>query len=107
VSSIAAFNAAGSSIPYSAAKAALDTMSISLARVLAPHTRVICVSPGAVETDFVPGRNHAAMVQIAEASPLKRIVQPEDVAATVLACITELKVTTGVKIVCDAGRSLT
>jgi 3-oxoacyl-[acyl-carrier protein] reductase len=106
VSSIAAFNGAGSSIPYGAAKAALDTMSISLARVLAPQTRVICVSPGAVETDFVPGRDHAAMVQIAEASPLKRIVQPEDVAATVIACVTHLKVTTGVKIVCDAGRSL-
>jgi 3-oxoacyl-[acyl-carrier protein] reductase len=106
VSSIAGFNGAGSSIPYGAAKAALDTMSISLARVLAPQTRVICVSPGAVETDFVHGRDHAAMVQIAEASPLKRIVQPEDVAATILACVADLKVTTGVKIICDAGRSL-
>ncbi|MDQ2082062.1 SDR family oxidoreductase [Xanthobacteraceae bacterium Astr-EGSB] len=106
ISSIAGFNGAGSSIPYGAAKAALDTMSISLARVLAPQTRVICVSPGAVETDFVPGRNHAAMVKVAEASPLKRIVQPEDVAATVFACIAHLPVTTGVRIVCDAGRSL-
>jgi 3-oxoacyl-[acyl-carrier protein] reductase len=106
ISSIAAFNGAGSSIPYGAAKAALDTMSISLARVLAPQTRVICVSPGAVETDFVPGRDHAAMVKIAEASPLRRIVQPQDVAATVYACIAHMPVTTGVKIVCDAGRSL-
>jgi 3-oxoacyl-[acyl-carrier protein] reductase len=106
VSSIAGFNGAGSSIPYGAAKAALDVMSISLARVLAPQTRVICVSPGAVETDFVPGRDHAAMVKVAEASPLKRIVQPEDVAETIFACIAHMPVTTGVKVVCDAGRSL-
>ena len=106
VSSIAAFNGAGSSIPYGAGKAALDTVTISLARVLAPQTRVISVSPGAVATDFVPGRNQAAMTKIAETSPLKRLVQPEDVAATVLACVTHLKVTTGVRVICDAGRSL-
>lgn len=106
ISSIAGFNGAGSSIPYGAAKAALDTMTISLARALGPEIRVVCVSPGAVETGFVAGRDHAAQLKVAEATPLKRIVQPEDVAMTALACITHLKVTTGVKIVCDGGRSL-
>src|SRR5208283_1376200 len=40
VSSIAGFNGAGSSIVYGAAKAALDTMTISLARVLGPEVRL-------------------------------------------------------------------
>jgi 3-oxoacyl-[acyl-carrier protein] reductase len=57
-----------------------------------------------VETDFVPGRDHAALEKVAAATPLKRIVQPEDVARTVMACITHLKVTTGARIICDGGR---
>jgi 3-oxoacyl-[acyl-carrier protein] reductase len=104
VSSISAFTGVGSSLIYCAAKAALDTMTISLARVLGPEIRVLCASPGAVETDFVAGRDHAAMEKIAQASPLKRIVQPEDVARTIMACITHLTTTTGVRIVCDGGR---
>jgi 3-oxoacyl-[acyl-carrier protein] reductase len=104
VSSISGFTGVGSSIVYCAAKAALDTMTIALARVLGPEIRVLCVSPGAVETDFVAGRGHAEMEKIAQASPLKRIVQPEDVARTVMAAVTQLTVSTGVKIVCDGGR---
>lgn len=104
VSSISGFTGVGSSIVYCAAKAALDTMTISLARVLGPEVRVLCASPGAVETDFVAGRDHAAMEKIAQASPLKRIVQPDDVARTIMACITHLTTSTGVKIVCDGGR---
>jgi 3-oxoacyl-[acyl-carrier protein] reductase len=104
VSSISAFTGVGSSIVYCAAKAALDTMTISLARVLGPEIRLLCASPGAVDTDFVAGRDHAAMEKIAQATPIKRIVQPVDVARTVMACITHLTVATGVKIVCDGGR---
>lgn len=104
VSSISAFTGTGSSLVYCAAKAALDTMTISLGRVLGPEIRVLCASPGAVETDFVAGRDHAAMEKIAQASPLKKIVQPDDVARTIIACITHLTVSTGVRIVCDGGR---
>ena len=59
VSSIAGFTGSGSSIAYAASKAALDNMTMSLARVLGPQIRVLCVSPGAVNTDFVAGRSHA------------------------------------------------
>lgn len=104
VSSISAFTGVGSSVVYCAAKAALDTMTLALARALGPEIRVLCTSPGAVETDFVAGRDHAAMEKIAQASPLKRIIQPEDVARTVIACITHLTASTGIKVVCDGGR---
>ena len=55
VSSISAFTGSGSNIAYCAAKAALDTMTMSFARVFGP-VRFLCVSPASVDTEFVPGR---------------------------------------------------
>jgi 3-oxoacyl-[acyl-carrier protein] reductase len=106
VSSISAFTGSGSNIAYCASKAALDTMTVSLARVLGPQIRVLCVSPAAVATDFVAGRDRAALEKIAQGTPLKRVVEPEDIARTVMACITHLKVSTGTRIIADAGRAL-
>lgn len=106
ISSISGFTGSGSNIGYCASKAALDTMTMSLARALGPEIRVLCVSPGAVATDFVAGRDRAALEKIAANTPLKRVVEPEDVARTVMACVTHLKVTTGARIVCDGGRFL-
>jgi 3-oxoacyl-[acyl-carrier protein] reductase len=106
VSSISAFTGSGSNIGYCAAKAALDTMTLSLARVLGPAIRVLCVSPAAVATDFVAGRDRAALEKIAQGTPLKRVVEPDDIARTIMACVTHLKVSTGTKIVADAGRFL-
>jgi 3-oxoacyl-[acyl-carrier protein] reductase len=106
ISSISAFTGSGSSIAYCAAKAALDTMSISLARVLGPEVRVLCVSPAAVATDFVAGRDRAAVEKIAENTPLGKVVEPEDVAKAVMACVTHLPTSTGVRIVIDSGRHI-
>lgn len=106
VSSISAFTGSGSNIGYCASKAALDTMTLSLARVLGPQIRVLCVSPAAVATDFVAGRDRPALEKIAQGTPLKRVVEPEDIARTIMACITHLKISTGARIVADAGRFL-
>jgi 3-oxoacyl-[acyl-carrier protein] reductase len=106
VSSISAFTGSGSNIAYCAAKAALDTMTLSLARVLGPEIRILNVSPGAVATDFLPGRDRAALEKIAAATPRKRVVEPDDVARAIVAAVTDLPVTTGAKIVVDGGRFL-
>jgi 3-oxoacyl-[acyl-carrier protein] reductase len=106
VSSISAFTGSGSNIAYCASKAALDTMTLSLARVLGPQVRVLSVSPAAVATDFVAGRGRPQLEQIAERTPLKRVTEPEDVARTIMACITHLTMSTGARIVCDGGRFL-
>lgn len=106
VSSISAFTGSGSNIAYCAAKAALDTMTMSLARAFGPEVRFLCVSPAAVATDFVAGRGRARLEKLAEATPLKRVVEPEDVADAILACVTHLKTATGTTIVVDAGRHL-
>jgi 3-oxoacyl-[acyl-carrier protein] reductase len=106
VSSISAFTGSGSSIAYCASKAALDTMTLSLARALGPEIRVLCVSPGAVATDFVAGRDRAALEKIAAGTPLKQVVEPEDVAEAIIACVTHLRMSTGARIIVDGGRFL-
>jgi len=61
ISSGAAEHGTGSSSIYGASKAALNTMSMALARVLSPEIRVIIVAPGMVHTGFVPGRTEEMM----------------------------------------------
>ena len=104
ISSISGFTGSGSSVAYCASKAALDTMTISLGRALGPQIRVLCVSPAAVATDFLPGRDRTALEKFAAGTPLKRVNEPEDVARTILAAVTLLKTTTSAKIICDGGR---
>src|SRR6516164_1936848 len=106
LSSIAAFTGVGSSIAYCAAKAGIDVMTKSLARVLAPEVRVLAVSPGVVDTAFVPGRSANFNERVAAATPLKRIGRPEDIATAILACATQLTLSTGTTIVVDGGRAL-
>jgi 3-oxoacyl-[acyl-carrier protein] reductase len=106
ISSIAALNGSGSNIAYGAAKAGIDVMGKSLARVLAPEVRVMTVSPGVVATGFVPGRGAEFNEKAAASTPLKRVATAEDVAEAVLACATHLSYSTGAMIVVDGGRAL-
>jgi 3-oxoacyl-[acyl-carrier protein] reductase len=106
LSSISATTAVGSCIAYCVAKAGLDVMGAALARVLAPDIRVLTVSPGVVDTDFVPGRDRAAREKVAATTPLKRLCSAEDVAETVLACATRLRYSTGSVVQVDGGRHL-
>ena len=106
ISSGAAQHGTGSSIIYGASKAALNTMSMALARVLGPEIRVVIVAPGMVHTGFVPGRTEEMMAAAAAATPLKRAIEAHDVALAVLACATHLTHTTGSIITVDAGRHL-
>ncbi len=106
ISSGAAQHGTGSSIIYGASKAALNTMSMALARVLGPEIRVVIVAPGMVHTGFVPGRTEEMMAAAAMATPLNRAIEAHDVALAVMASITHLKHTTGSIVTVDAGRHL-
>ncbi|PZW43014.1 3-oxoacyl-[acyl-carrier protein] reductase [Humitalea rosea] len=106
VSSLSASTGIGSSIAYCASKAGLDTMGMSLARVLGPEIRILSVSPAAVATDFVPGRSRAAVEKQAASTPLRTVAEADDVALTILGAITHLRLTTGSVIVVDGGRHL-
>lgn len=106
LSSIAAFTGTGSSIAYCAAKAGIDVMTKSLARSLAPEIRVLAVSPGVVDTAFVPGRGSDFNAKTASNTPLKRIGTAHDVALAIVACATHLPYSTGHIIQVDGGRAL-
>jgi 3-oxoacyl-[acyl-carrier protein] reductase len=106
VSSIAAEIAMGSNIMYCASKAALDNMTKSLARALAPRIRVVSVSPGLVDTEFVKSLDPTWREEQASRAPLRRLATPQEVAAAVAAVITTLTCTTGSVVKVDGGRTL-
>jgi 3-oxoacyl-[acyl-carrier protein] reductase len=106
VSSIAGTTGNGSNVAYCAAKAGLDVMALSLGRALAPRIRVLNVSPGVVDTPFVPGRGSDFNEKAAATTPLGRIGAPDDVADAIVACATTLTFSTGATIVVDGGRRL-
>lgn len=106
ISSIAGFTGSGSNLAYVAAKAGIDVVGDSLARVLAPSVRVLTVSPGVVDTAFVPGRGADFNQKASATMPLRRVGTADDVAAAVQACATTLRYATGTRIVVDGGRHL-
>ncbi len=104
ISSVAAIVGTGSNIAYGGSKAALDTMALSLARILGPEIRVLTVSPAAVDTAFVPGRTTAMVEKVASTTPLKRVVKADEVAQAVMAAVVHLTSTTGWVIPVDGGK---
>jgi 3-oxoacyl-[acyl-carrier protein] reductase len=88
VSSIAGISGAGSSIAYAASKGALNTITLSLARALAPLIRVNTVCPGYIDTPwFTKGRGEDAARQVRDTVvakvPLKVASTADDIAALV------------------------
>jgi 3-oxoacyl-[acyl-carrier protein] reductase len=106
LSSIAGFTGVGSSIAYCAAKAGIDVMTKSLARALAPEVRVLAVSPGVIDTGFVPGRDSQFNTRTAATTPLRRLGTALDVALAIVACATHLPYSTGHIVQVDGGRAL-
>ena len=93
-------------VAYCASKAALNTMTVSLARALAPAVRVVSISPGLVDTDFIQGLDSDWRHEQASRTPLGRLASPEDVSRAVLAVATMLSYSTGSIITVDGGRLL-
>jgi 3-oxoacyl-[acyl-carrier protein] reductase len=106
ISSIAAVTAIGSNVMYCASKAALDNMTKSLARALAPEIRVISLSPGLVETEFVKKMDYKWRDEQLARTPLKRLASPQDIARAVVAMSTNLAFVTGAVIPIDGGRTI-
>src|SRR5437763_3232052 len=88
VSSVAGISGVGSSVAYAASKGALNTITYSLARALAPRIRVNTECPGYIDTPwFTKGRGEAGAKQVRDMVvgkvPLKVASSAEDVAAVV------------------------
>ncbi len=106
ISSIAALTAMGSNVIYCASKAAVDSMTKSLARALAPRIRVVSIAPGVVDNDFIRSMDQTWLEEQVSRTPLKRLAAPEEVASAVIAAIRHLTFTTGAIIPVDGGRPL-
>ncbi len=106
VSSIAAFTGMGSNLAYAAAKAGTDLMTKALAKALSPELRVVGISPGVVNTSFVPGRGPEFNQKAAAATPLRRVGESDDVAQAIVALTTTLAFATGTTLIVDGGRHL-
>ncbi len=106
VSSIAAATGLGSNLAYAAAKAGVDALTKGLAKTLGPGIRVLAVSPGVVDTAFVPGRGADFNAKVGATLPLRRVGRADDVAAAIVACATSLRYATGSIFVVDGGRHL-
>jgi 3-oxoacyl-[acyl-carrier protein] reductase len=106
VSSLAAQRGVGSSLAYCAAKGGLDTLTIGLARVLAPGIRVFSISPAGVDTGFVAGRTREQLQETAAKLPLQKVTSADDVARAIVASIVDLTSSTGLIINVDEGRHL-
>ncbi|MFJ2993763.1 SDR family NAD(P)-dependent oxidoreductase [Pandoraea sp. NPDC087047] len=85
ISSLASLNGTGSSIAYAASKGAVNSLTLSLARNLAPHVRVNAIAPGMVDDgllrrvlgDDAYGRVVEGM---RDNAPLKRVSRPAEIA---------------------------
>ena len=107
VSSVSSKNGMGSSIAYAASKGALNTMTMSLARVLGPEIRVNAVCPGMVDTKWMReglGARYAALeARYKESTALRRPGTPEEVAAVIVWLIEGADLITGDAIMIDSG----
>ncbi|UOR11370.1 SDR family NAD(P)-dependent oxidoreductase [Halobacillus amylolyticus] len=102
ITSVAGLTGRGSSIAYSASKAAAVSVTKSLARVLAPEVRVNSVAPGVVLTRWMDGQD-AFVEKHSKRTPLQRTAQPEDVSEVVLSLISGASFVTGQTVVVDGG----
>ena len=112
VSSVAGLSGGGSSVAYAASKGALNTMTLSLSRALAPLIRVNTVCPGYIDTAwFTKGRGEAGAKQVRDSVvarvPLKVASSAQDIAAVVCFLATPASSNmTGELVRMDAGMHL-
>ena len=104
VSSLAGITGTGSCIAYAASKGALNTMTKSLARALAPDIRVNSVAPGPIDTRWMIG-HEGFLQQAIDRSPINRAATAEDIGAGVLMLV-ENPIVTGEVLVMDSGCGL-
>ena len=107
VSSVAGITGSGSSIAYCASKAGLNTMTKSLARVLAPQVRVNAVCPGPIDSRWIrQGNPKWDLDQMVSGYPIPKASQPSDIADAVLFFAIGTSMATGQLLTIDGGQTL-
>lgn len=104
VSSIAGLRPTGSSIPYASSKAALNHMTVLLAKVVGPDVRVNAVCPGLIDTPWTKDWDEIRGF-VRAVAPMRRSGTPADVAQLVVA-IASSPYLTGQVVAVDGGLSI-
>ena len=108
MSSVNAVMAIPDQLAYCATKGAINQMTKSMALALAPHgVRVNAIGPGSINTDVLKSVNddRAAMDKIMSRTPLKRIGDPDEIAAVAsFLASKDSSYITGSTIYADGGR---
>lgn len=107
VSSIAAASPSPIEIPYAAAKAGLNNMTLGLARALSPKVRVNCIMPGPFLTDISKAWTPEMLQALAKALPLKRAGEADEIVGAALYFASDASsFTTGSILKIDGGAAL-
>lgn len=111
VSSIAGVTGIGSCIAYAASKGALNTMTMSLARVLGPEIRVNAVCPGMIQSRWLQTgmgeeKYNKALEHNKKTLPLAKVSSPDDIAEVILWLIRGSSLVTGETMLVDGGAHL-
>ena len=111
VSSHGAFTGLGSSMAYAASKGALNTLTLTLARTLAPEVRVNCICPGLVDTrwnraQLGDARYETVRARYTETTPLRHTLTADDIADAAVWLIQGAEWVTGEILMVDSGQHL-
>jgi NAD(P)-dependent dehydrogenase (short-subunit alcohol dehydrogenase family) len=91
-------------LPYAAAKAGLNALTLGFADALGPKVRVNAVMPGPFLTDISRAWNHDAFADRARTFPLRRAGDPDELSAAVLYFASDASsFTTGAVLAVDGG----
>ena len=104
--SIAGLRPRAAMLAYSTSKAAVIGFARSCSEAFAPQIRINCIAPGLIDTDMpAASLDQATRQRMIEATPLKRIGRPEEMAELALFLLSERSsFITGQTYVADGGR---
>ena len=90
---------------YAASKGGIEALTKSIAQELAPRNITVnCVAPGAVETPMLAAHPPERKAAMSASTPLKRMAQPEEIAAAVAYLLAEdAGFTTGAVLAVNGG----
>jgi NAD(P)-dependent dehydrogenase (short-subunit alcohol dehydrogenase family) len=104
VSSISAIRPSDDAVPYAAAKAGVNVLTVALAHQFGPAVRVNCIQPGAFLTDISAHWDMTEIGPLIQKYALERAAQPEEVIGTVLYLASDAaSFTTGAVLRVDGG----
>jgi NAD(P)-dependent dehydrogenase (short-subunit alcohol dehydrogenase family) len=106
VSSTGSIRPTGDIIPYAAAKAGVNAMTVAFAKAFGPTVRVNCIMPGPFRTDVTKAWDMEAFEKVARSFALGRIGEPDEVVGAALYFASDASsYTTGSVLVIDGGQT--